>query len=741
MKKCIRIFTCLFVCKIFIKINVNAQSKNDTTLIPIKLNEVVITVNKMQEEKLKIPNQVVTISSLDIDKYAQSNTADLLQSTGQINVQKSQQGGGSPVLRGFESSRVLLLVDGVRQNNLIYRAGHLQNIITINQSILENIEVVMGPSSTVYGSDALGGIIHLITKKPILATTNKMLVKTSIYSKYASANNEKTGGFNLNFGFKKIAFLSAVNYSDFGDLTMGKKTNPFLGEQFGTRNTYVQNINYNDSVFLNSNKFVQKFSGYKQYDFMQKVLINQSEKITHLFNFQFSNSSHIPRYDRLTDVNSKNQLSVAEWLYGPQKRQMASYNFEYKNLTEVLKKINVISCYQDIEESRITRNFGSKSRSSRIENVKVASLLLDLDFVKQNHDFRLGFDGQYNSLKSTATKTNIITGEISPQNTRYPDGKNELVSIGIYGSHKYHISNKIFISDGVRFSYYYQNSKFIDKTFFPFPFSNAKQNVPSITGNLGIVFLPSEKLKLSSILSSGFRVPNVDDLSKVFDQPSKSIIVPNPKIKPEKTVNLETGISFYFNQKNSIENTIWATYYFDAISLAPSTFNGLDSINYNGNLCRVFSNQNVNKAILYGYSGALKIYCSNNLQVQAFTNLTYGKLINDSSSYPLDHIPPAFGSLAIKYQVKNIKLECFNNFNAWKRAKDYNMFGEDNFGYAHPRGTPAWFTVNLRSSILLKEHFNIQFGIDNLLDTQYRTFSSGINSPGRSFILSFKVNY
>ena len=90
-----------------------------------------------------------------------------------LSIQKSQLGGGSPIIRGFEANRVLLVVDGVRMNNAIYRSGHLQNALTVDANALEIVEVVFGPSSTIYGSDALGGVVHFYTKKPEFSKNDK----------------------------------------------------------------------------------------------------------------------------------------------------------------------------------------------------------------------------------------------------------------------------------------------------------------------------------------------------------------------------------------------------------------------------------------------------------------------------------------------------------------------------------------------------------------------------------------
>jgi len=157
-----------------ILICVSASAQSDTSKIGI-LEEAVIYINKFQEKVKHTAQQALVIDKKTIAKVNAANTADLLQEGGKIFVQKSQQGGGSPVLRGFEASRVLLLVDGIRLNNAIYRAGHLHNAITVDQNILESVEVLMGPASTFHGSDALGGTIHFRTKPVVLSQIGSFL--------------------------------------------------------------------------------------------------------------------------------------------------------------------------------------------------------------------------------------------------------------------------------------------------------------------------------------------------------------------------------------------------------------------------------------------------------------------------------------------------------------------------------------------------------------------------------------
>lgn len=111
-----------------------------------------------------IAQQIQVLNTDFIRSQQSQTTADLLNSSGNVFVQKSQMGGGSVVIRGFEANRISLVIDGVKLNNIIYRSGHLQNILSMDNNYLDRVEILYGPSSTIYGSDALGGAIYLSTK-------------------------------------------------------------------------------------------------------------------------------------------------------------------------------------------------------------------------------------------------------------------------------------------------------------------------------------------------------------------------------------------------------------------------------------------------------------------------------------------------------------------------------------------------------------------------------------------------
>ncbi len=700
----------------------------DTTNIVL---ECVDIIDPLARRKASSAQQIQMLYQRDIQFQNNGNTADLIANIGTISVQKSQQGGGSPILRGMEANRILLVVDGVRMNNLIYRGGHLQNIVTIDPNMLERIDILSGPSSTEYGSDALGGVIQVLTRKPNFSSTaKKLLFEGNAMARYGSASHEKTTHLDFTLGGKKIAALTSLTYSDFGDLRMGANYNPFYKKSFGERPFYQARINNKDSLVANANPLIQVASGYKQYDILEKIVFEpHNSSNSHTLNLQYSNSSDIPRYDRLTDVKGAG-LGQAQWYYGPQKRAMASYGFK-KSDFEKINQLTFGINYQNIEESRHSRGFGSKNLSHRIEKVQVVGYNLDVVKNISSSEFHLGFDGQYNRLNSTATKEDITTGTISPQNTRYPDGKNTMNNIAFYINGVNRV-NKLTFNEGIRVGYSTLHSTFVDKTFFPFPFSEVQQKNLTYSGNVGMVY-QSRDWSLRSLVSSGFRVPNVDDLSKVFETAGNNIIVPNPNLKPEKSLNFDLNLDVRLAENRVYwENRIYATRLFDALIVAPFLFEGKDTIVYNKLKSRVLASQNQQNARILGFISEIRVILTRTLTLKGAASYTSGRFLKEGITTPMDHIPPFGGRLGLTYQTQKLNTELYSVFNAWKRLSNYYLNAEDNEAYATPDGMPAWITLNWKASYALNNIFTLQLGIENIFDTQYRTFASGINASGRN---------
>jgi hemoglobin/transferrin/lactoferrin receptor protein len=659
--------------------------------------EVIITAYRFPENIKSIPFTTKKITNKGWNMNV-PNTADVLQNSGSVLVQKSQAGGGSPIIRGFEASRILLMVDGVRMNNAIYRSGHLQNAITVDANILNHIDILYGPASTQFGSDALGGVLNLSTKKPILSKSSKKIVTGAIANRFSSALNELQTHIDLNIGSKKWASLTSITYSSFGDLIQGSVRNSKY-PNFGKKDFYVSTISGKDYKINNLNPNKQIASGYEQTDFLQKILYVPKEGHEHILNIQFSTTTNVPRYDRLSEVVG-NTPRYAEWYYGPQKRFLAAYHYNANFKNGFFNKLQTNIAYQAIEESRYDRQFNNVNKNNRIENVAILSYTMDGLHKRNKVEIHLGIDIQVNKVKSNAFSENIVSN-IRQNNitTRYPDGKNNMNSIAFYLQNIYKIDKNTFFNTGVRYTQIHLLSSFKNKNVLNFPFSDVTQNSGAFSGNAGFVHNTFSNWKFSALISSGFRAANFDEL-KVFDSNIGTLIVPNESIKPEYTYNAEINASKIAGAFQ-LNVALFYTLLQNAIQIDTFTFNGASSVIFQGSPSQVFAAQNKGKATLYGTSGALKYNFKEKTIIEGTITYTYGQVTTPVKA-PLDHIPPLFGKFGIKHQEQKWNAEIYQLFNSWKKIKDYSNSGEDNQQYATIDGMPSWNTINVRTQYFLQ---------------------------------------
>ena len=716
--------------------SINLSSKS------VNLDEIILSANRKPEHKIDVPFLIEIIKQKDIEFTNPATTGDLLSNTGQVFVQRSQSGGGSPSLRGFEANKVLLVIDGVRMNNAIYRGGHLQDVMTIDPNMLERTEIVFGPSSTIYGSDALGGVMNFYTKNAQFSTDDKILFKLNSMARYSSVSNEQTSHLDFNLGFKNFASLTNITSHNFGDLKSGSnKLNGY--SNVWERNYFQDRINGRDTMIKNSDNTLQKGTGYSQMDIMQRFNIKTGKYVTHNLNFQYSSSGLLPRYDRLNGDYSNGKFKFSENGYGPQQRLLAAYTLNYDCKTNISDNLKVILAYQKIDQDRITRRFQNINRKTQKEDVSVLSVNIDTyKLVKDKHELHYGIEFTNNEVQSTANFKNMFTNIETPADTRYAGGGSMMTTFAAYVSHAWEFSKTLVITDGIRYTNTSLTSNFTDTTFFKFPFTTANQNNQAVTGNLGVTWKLENDYKVSLLTNTGFRAPNVDDLSKVFES-STYLIVPNPTLKPEYTYNFEMGISKVVQSRYKFDLTGFYTNLTNVLVVSDYKLNGNDSAIYNGSTTKVKATQNADNAYIYGFSAGVQFDFNDQVSFKSVLNYTYGRYINSKldTIIPLDHIAPVFGQTSISYKAKGFDGEFFIRYNGKKSLADYSPSGEDNLQYATLNGMPNWFTLNIRLGANLTKNLRLNVACENITDNAYRNFASGINAPGRNIILSLRYKF
>ena len=705
----------------------------------VTLSQLVISATRSTNKSEFVAQPISSIQRKDIQFINPANAADLLAQTGTALVQKSQLGGGSPILRGFEANKVLYVVDGVRMNNAIYRGGHLQDILSLDPMAMENVEVAYGPSAVAYGSDALGGVMSFNTRSPRF-TSGDRLVRGNAMLRYSSANQSATH-LNLETSTARFATFTAFTFNNFGDLRQGNIRNPNY-PTFGARPWYVERTNNRDSVITNPNPNIQVGSGYNQYDFLEKISFKQSDKLTHTLNFQYSTTNNVPRYDRLTQVEIENPR-FAEWYYGPQTRAMAAYHANLSNGKRLYTTGRITLAWQSIDQTRHDRRFNSPSLNNRLENVKVYSVNADFSkkTLRETTAIQYGFEYYFNDVTSTAYSENIYTGNQSPLDTRYASGGSSMSGASAYATTIHKVNRKLTLNAGIRYSHVNLSASFTDKTFFDFPFTDVNQSNGNVNGSVGIVLTPNPKWRITALASTGFRAANVDDLSKVFESNAGNLIVPNNELKPEKVKNIEATLERKFNRNTSLALNGYYMRYTNALTTGKAQFDGQDSIFYDGTLSPVYTTINADKAYIYGGNLSLNSQVNDHFSIQSSVVYTYGRIQTINGETPLDHIPPVYGRTGFTVQQQKFRGEFFLMYNGWKRIEDYRLDAEDNENYATSDGMPAWYTLNAKASYQFQENIQLMIGLENILDANYRVFASNISGAGRNVTLTLRGRF
>ena len=703
----------------------------------ISIDEIVFSVNKWSENLSDVSNKILNISEKKIKELSPQTSADLLEKTGEVFVQKSQLGGGSPMIRGFSANRILLSLDGIRMNNAIFRSGNIHNIISIDPNILEGVEILYGPASVMYGSDAIGGAINFKIKDPKFSIDNKIKINSSQNIQYNSSSKSKHYNLFLNIGLKKIASMTSFSFSNFDDLRSGSKRKSKY-KNFGKRTEYVKRnyIENIDEIIKNTDHNIQKFSNYSQNNFIQKINYKINNDINLIYGLYYSKSSNIPRYDRLILYDDLLTPKYAEWYYGPNLFLMNKIELNYfiKNKFFDAFKLNISK--QNIEESRISRKFNDLYIKNRIEKVNVHSLNLDFDKKINGKEFFYGYELYTNKINSNAFEKNINTNNEEKISTRYPDGGSNFLINSIYLSYK-KINKNLNYNIGIRGTKANLKSK-ISNDFFNFPFSEIEINTSSISGSFGLIYNYSKNSSLKFLYSNGFRSPNLDDVGKIFDSEPGNIIVPNTELNPEYANNFEIN---FISRKQNIEfnGSIYYTNLNNAIIRSNGTFNGLDSIMYDGSLSQVQTLKNSGKAYVFGFSYMINYKINNNLNLKSSVSFNQSKDL--STKLPLRHSSPIFGQSSINFTKRNIKVSYYINYNGKKDISNFSP-SELNKLYLYTKdGSPAWLTNNISFIYNINYLAKINFSCENIFDIHYRSYSSGISAPGRNFNIGLNMSF
>ena len=709
----------------------------------LAMEEVVITASRWQENSEDATLKVTSITPRKIEMQNPQTSADVIGLSGEVFIQKSQMGGGSPMIRGFAANRVLLAVDGVRMNNAIFRSGNLQNIISIDPFSISQAEVIFGPGSTLFGSDAIGGVMNFHTIKPIFSNDTSLYTDANTILRFSSASNEYTPHLDFAIGGRKLASVTSISYSNFGDLKMGKN-----GPDSYLREDFVESSFSGDTIIKNEDPLIQKGSGYRQINLLQKLSYKLNSYTDITLGINYSNTSDIPRYDRLSQRDNNDALSFASWSYGPQRWMMNSLTANFDKKTSVYDNMKVILAYQYFEESRESRRLFNSIGNSNQENVDAYSA--NIDFRKRMNpimEFFYGGEFIYNSISSSASQFSIVPGDttsdLNGNSTRYPNGSN-WSSAGIYLSAKSELTENLSMQTGIRYNQIILNADF-DSSVYLVPIQNISLSTSALTGSLGFNYKPEKDLIFTLNFSTGFRAPNIDDIAKVFDSEPGAVVIPNPDLNSEYAYSADIGMKKAIDKALFFKANAFYTLLDNAMVRRNFTINGQDTLVYQGEPSRVQAIQNAASATVYGFQMGMDINFTSFITLELKYNWQKGEEeLDDGTISTLRHVSPQFGSLQLSYKKSRFEAIAYliyngeishNNLAITERDKP-QLYAKDQLGRPY---SPSWYTANLKLGYRINERLSCRFGVENITDQRYRPYSSGIAAAGRNFIASIKI--
>ncbi|MEY3559917.1 MAG: hypothetical protein RIS12_350 [Bacteroidota bacterium] len=638
-----------------------------------QLPAIIITATRTKSSITKTPFSVSVLDSSKLKQSLLRTVPESLIGLSCVFVQKTNHGGGSPIVRGLTGNQNLLLIDGFRLNNAIFRYGPNQYLTLVDPFLVERIEVVKGTGSVQFGSDAMGGVINVITRQPRLSV--KPVFSSTLLLRGTSQGMERTLRPEIQFSNKKIATLVSGVFSDFGDLK-GGDTSGF-----------------------------QRPSGYRQQSLDVRTTIGPGKNWRVQMGMSIVNQNDVPLYHKYQ--LEKVALSKSELL----QRKMVFLKTQKSYANGIIRSITLDISQQQLIDHRLSKSLSSSPLVKEFDTVNSSSITTDIPTVFTTFwSANTGVELNLDYVKSTRFQYNTPTDIVSRRGL-YPNGA-RYHSFAAYSLHHFTLK-QLQIETGVRF---HQNKITIQDASI-----GAIMIKPSAwVYMLGTSYAISEQLSLFGNINSAFRAPNIDDMGTLgiidfrYEQPAYDL-------KPERSINKEMGVRW--KQRNFQVSV--AAFHLTLKDLIGRIKTSAIINNY-----PVYIKKNIEEAFIRGAEFEITSSPFPFLLVQA--NLSYLFGHNLTRNEPLRRIPPINGQLSITYSRRKWQAGIINDY-ATSQQRLAQGDKDDNripFG-----GTPGYTIYHL---FVAKEIGKLQyrFRLNNLINTDYRTHGSGINSMGRSLSIS-----
>ena len=642
------------------------------------VDEITVTATRREVD---ISDVSLAISARSRDAMLGEKLAtDALDTLVGVSLQQTTPGQGAAIIRGLKGSAILHLVDGMRLNNAMFRTAPTPWFALVPNAAVERVEVVRGTPASLYGSEAVGGVVQAVSRLPVF-DSESLSHGGEFVASLDTAELQKSIRATLDVGNRRLASSLSVEYLHTGDRQVGD------GERIGP-------------------------SGYEARAVRAVVRGTPDEQRAWYLDFHFLEQPNTPRVDELVAGFGQTEPASSEFSFSPNRRMFAHFQHEFfAGVADLDWKFD--AAWQRIDDDRTTRDLDAVARRLEDNRSDLYGVTLNASGARESLSWIAGFDVYYDRVGSRRVEQELATGTSTILAPRFPDGAT-ITQGGVFGNFEWQPASDQALSLGLRFS----------EVRIELP-DGTSIRPGQLSGDIGWLYDASESLQLVANFGVGFRAPNIADLGTLGNRPGNRFNVPNTALGAEDVTHGDLGLRLR-NERIRAELVLFALRYDDrivSVSTGEVTPEGRD----------IVRSVNAASSTLHGVEGAVNVDLAAGWRAAATLSYVRGEQDAGSGDEPADRVPPLHARLVVNYELNDRW-----SFESWLTAAS----GQDRLSARDvrdvridPNGTPGWATLG-GATTWTDQEWQIVFGVDNVLDRRYRRHGSGLDAPGRNVFLT-----
>ena len=646
-----------------------------------EIDEILVTAVRraVVEEQVSI-----AMSAVDADEVKQyALLTDALANATGVHLQQTTPGQGAPIIRGQKGSAVLHLVDGMRLNNAIFRSAPTQYFSLVPVTVVERIEILRGTPASLYGSDAIGGVVQLITRVPEF-DSSEFKTHGDVFLSADTAESTQVIGGTVDAGTERLAISFSAEHADIGDRRVGG----------------------GDHI---------RPSAYQSRAARFLLAASPDDNTAWSIDLHYYEQPKTPRSDELVPGFGQIEPSSSEFWFKPNQRSFVHADYQsHDGLLGLDWNLDV--AWQRIDDDRQSRAYLATDRILEQNRSDLYGLTLSGSKLTERGSWIAGIDFYHDDVSSHRRSEDIASGQRVEVASRFPDGSS-MQLISAYGNGTWSTGGRHALTAGLRLSDV--------RTRLP----SSQVHNTEISGDIGWVADINATWQFTANVGYGFRAPNVFDLGTLGDRPGNRFNIPNPDLESERVVHGDVGIR-YRNTVAEFELSAYSMRYRDRIT---SVLTGGVTPDGRDNTQSV----NAAKSNVHGIEAAVRVRLWQNWLLDA--NLAYSRgeqELAGTGSEPADRMPPLSGFVGIEYQSESDF--GFEFWAAMSAAQDRLSDRDIGDSRIDPSGTPGWTSIGARVSWQPSEFWTLSAALSNVLDARYRVHGSGIDATGRNLKVSIR---